>query len=60
MIHHKGINDEHRLGLGEVSLVRIDKIGRANMITKNQTNFVAQKQTDWVNFNFVCSQTGQY
>ena len=60
MIRHKGINVEHRLGLGDVSLVRINKIGRAYMITKNQTNCVAHKQTDWVKFSFVSSQTGQY
>ena len=60
MICHKSINDEHRLGQAEVLLMRIDQIGRVYMIAKNQTNSVAHKYTDWVNFSFACSQTGQY
>ena len=60
MIRYNSINDEHRLGLGEVLLMRIDTIGRVYMIVNNQTNCVAHKHTDWVNLSFVCSQTGQY
>ena len=60
MIRYNSIKDEHRLGLGEVLLMRIDTIGRVYMIANNQTNCVAHKHTDWVTFCFVCSQTGQY